>query len=149
MEGLSPKLKNFIFDKLMSDIGDALYQPYAGELWFITPNDKCWYFVVESDGKSWYNEKFFNNFFSLFSMKSSEYSPLLKEWIELKTEIPIRQISRKNTNYHYVIDNVLKRSEYNDWSLKERWGFSFFVVKKYVEGKKILQTESIRLKDYF
>ena len=100
-------------------------------------------------GKSWYNEKFFNNFFSLFSMKSSEYSPLLKEWIELKTEIPIRQISRKNTNYHYVIDNVLKRSEYNDWSLKERWGFSFFVVKKYVEGKKILQTESIRLKDYF
>lgn len=145
---ISPKLKKFIFDKLNSDISDALFHPYGEELWLVTTEDKNWFFVGDSKGTTWFNQKFFDNFFRLFSMHSKEYSPLLKEWFEIKTLIPVRIIARRNTNYDWIIEGVIKRSKEDyDWTLNRRWGFSYPVVKNYLDLKESLKTEEIKVKD--
>jgi hypothetical protein len=145
---VSAKLKKFIFDKIDSDLSEVNFHPYGKELWIINLEDKSWYFVGDCEGTTWFNQIFFDNFFRLFSLNSKEYSPLLKIWFEEKTSIPIRKISRRNTNYDYMLDGILNRSakEY-DWTIKRRWGFSYPMVKKYIDLKKSLQTEQIKIKD--
>lgn len=152
MVDVNPKLKKFIFDKIDSDLSEALYHPYGEELWLITRDDLQWYFSVDNEGTAWFNQKFFNDFFRPFSMNVKEYPPLLKEWFTNKTQIDIRKFSSKNTNYEYVVASTLKRDgEYRlktrlkakdyDWSIQKRWGFSYPIVKRYVDLKESLQTD--------
>ena len=146
---VSPKLKKFIFDKIDSDLSEVIFHPYGKELWLFTLEDKCWYFVGDSDGTVWFNQKFFDNFFRIFSLNTKQYTPLLKLWFETKTTIFARKISRRNTNYDYMIDGVIKRSQKDyDWTLKKRWGFSFPIVKKYVDLKESSKTNILKLKDF-
>jgi hypothetical protein len=148
MVDINPRLKKLIFEKIDSDLSDVIFHPYGKEIWLVTLEDKGWYFVGNSEGTTWFNQKFFDNFFRLFSMNSKEYSPIIKEWFELKTSVRIRQFARRNTNYDYMIEGILKRSQKDyDWSISKRWGFSYPLVKRYVEMKESLQTENLKLKD--
>lgn len=149
MVDINPRLKKFIFEKIDSDLNDVIFHPYGKEVWLITVVDKGWYFVGDCEGTTWFNQKFFDNFFRLFSMNSKEYSPLLKEWFETKTSLSVRKIARKNTTYDYMIDGVLNRNtkEY-DWTLKKRWGFSYPTVKRYVDLKNKLKRERILIYDF-
>lgn len=148
MVDLNPRLKKLITEKIDSDLEDVVFHPYGKEIWLLTPNDKNWFFMVDCEGTGWFNQIFFTSFFHLFSMNSKEYSPFLKEWFEKKTSIPIRKLSRKNTNYDYMIDGVLNRNpkEY-DWTLSKRWGFSYPTVKKYLDTKKKINSEEVKLRD--
>lgn len=148
MVQIQPRLKKLIFEKLDSDLADVIYHTYGSELWILNPYEKSWFLVGESKGTVWFNEKFFKHFFYVFSMDSKKYSVILKEWFESRFQIPVRMISRKNTNYDYVVEQVVKRSNKDyEWSLNNRWGFSYPVVKKYLQAKKVLQSEQIMLKD--
>ena len=150
MVDINPKLKKIIFDKVNSDLSDVIYHPYGKELWLISIDNKKWFFVGDSDGTTWFNQKFFDNFFKLFSMNSKGYSPLLKEWFENKTQIPVRKFARRNTDYDYMIDGILNRnSKEYDWTLEKRWGFSYPTVKKYVDLKKKSKRERIFIYDLF
>ncbi len=111
MVDINPRLKKLIFEKIDSDLSDVIFHPYGKEIWLVTLEDKGWYFVGDSEGTTWFNQKFFDNFFRLFSMNSKEYSPIIKEWFELKTFVRIRQFARRNTNYDYMIEGILKRSQ--------------------------------------
>lgn len=148
MVDINPKLKTLILTKLNSDFGNISFHPYGRELWLIDSDDKTWYFVAECDGRLWFNQKAFNNFFHLFSLNSKEYSFLLKEWFEDLTNISIRTASSKNTNYEHVVDGVLRKDnkKYN-WTLENRFGFGYQVVKRYLDAKKILKLNEIRLID--
>jgi len=145
---VTPKLKNLILTKLNSDFGNISFHPYGRELWLIDSDDKTWYFVAECDGKLWFNQNAFNNFFYLFSLNSKEYSFLLKEWFEYLTGITIRTVARKNTNYEYIIEGVLRKSNSKyEWSLENRFGFGYQIVKKYLDIKKTLKLNEVRLID--
>jgi len=145
---VTPKLKNLILTKLNSDFGNISFHPYGRELWLIDSHDKTWYFVAECDGKLWFNQNAFNNFFYLFSLNSKEYSFLLKEWFEYLTGITIRTVARKNTNYEYIIEGVLRKSNSKyEWSLENRFGFGYQIVKKYLDIKKTLKLNEVRLID--
>ena len=73
---------------------------------------------------------------------------MLKEWFEDLTNISIRTASSKNTNYEYVVDGVLRKDnkKYN-WTLENRFEFGYQVVKRYLDAKKILKLNEIRLID--
>jgi len=148
MVDINPKLKTLILTKLNSDFGNISFHPYGRELWLIDSDDKTWYFVAECDGRLWFNQKAFNNFFYLFSLNSKENSFLLKEWFEDLTNVSIRTASSKNTNYEHVVDGVLRKDnkKYN-WTLENRFGFGYQVVKRYLDAKKILKLNEIRLID--
>ena len=147
---ISEKLKTFILKKLISDLRNISFHPYGREIWLINSDDKIWYFVMECDGKLWFNQKVFNNFFHLFSLNSTEYSPILKEWFESLIDVSIRTVSRKNTDYDYIIEGVLRRSNSKyDWSLENRFGFGYQVVKKYLDIKKVSKGKEIKVFDYY
>lgn len=149
MVDINPKLKKLIFNKINSDLSDVLFHPYGKELWLVTMDNKKWYFVGDCEGTTWFNQKFFDNFFMLFSMNSKEYSPLIKEWFQSKTQIPVRKFARRNTDYDYMIDGILNRSKKDyDWTIEKRWGFSYPVVKKYIDLKKELKKEKILINDF-
>jgi hypothetical protein len=148
MVDVNPRLKQIIFNKIDEDLADVIFHPYGKEVWLVTMDDKTWYFVGDSEGTVWFNQKFFNNFFNLFSMGSKEYSPFLKEWFEIKTKITIRKIARRNTNYDYMLDGIVRRSDIKyDWTIKNRWGFSYPTVKKYLDLKESLESEEIKIRD--
>lgn len=67
-------------------------------------------------------------------MGSTQYSKILKEWIEKVLEIRLKNCSRKNTNYDYIIDGVISESTENYiWKDEKRFGFSYKTVKKFYE----------------
>jgi hypothetical protein len=81
-------------------------------------------------------------------MCSKEYSPLLKEWFQTKTKITVRKIARRNTNYDYMLDGIVRRSDIKyDWTIKNRWGFSYPTVKKYLDLKESLDSKEIKIRD--
>jgi hypothetical protein len=142
------RLKNIVYYKINSDLKYVSFHPYEKEVWLIDYNDKSWYFVGNCEGSLFFNQKFFNNFFSLFSLKLREYSPILKQWFETTTEIPMRKIAGKNTNYEFMLDDVLKRpKKQQDWSIDKRWGYSYPTVKRYVDLKKYLDKDYIIVND--
>jgi len=146
----SPKLKELIFSKLNSDLENTVFHPYGRELWILDKSNKIWYFQSDSLGNLWYNQKVFSSFFLLFSLNYSEYQIFLKEWFESTTGVMVRQIARKNTNYEYVIEGVIRRSNSDyEWSLSERHGFSYHVVKHYLDLKQRLKTNEILMNELF
>ena len=146
MEPISPRFKEIIYSKINNDLKNAVFHPYGREIWILDTDTKEWYFQTDNVGTLWYNQKFFNQFFALFSLKYSEYQPLLIKWFEGLTGLQQRVIARKNTNYDYIIDGVIRNTN-KQWSLFERYGFSYPIVKKYLDMKKSLRVEHIRILD--
>lgn len=146
MESISPRFKEIIYSKLNDDLKNAIFYPYGREIWIINMTDKTWYFQSDNLGYLWYNQIFFNQFFLLFSLKYSEYQPLLLSWFQDLTGLQQRSISRKNTNYNYMIIDVIENKK-QKWSLVERYGFSYPIVKKYIDLKKNLKVENIKVSD--
>lgn len=127
----SKRLQKIIFDKLDDDLSNKIYHPFGRELWLLDIDTKEWYFYFTNDGKLWYNQKFFSSYFSIFSLNSGQYQKLLKKWFENITEMCVYQISRKNSNMEYFIDGVIRNTNHK-WSLKERYGYSYYIIKKYL-----------------
>lgn len=150
MKEPSNRLKKIIFNKLNEDLGDTIVHPYGSDIWLLNKESKTWFLQIESKGDLWFNQKYFNNFFSLFSMGSTQYSKILKEWVEKTLELKLKTCSRKNTNYDYLIDGIISESTENyKWKDEKRFGFSYLTVKKYYEFKNLSETESVVLKNYF
>jgi hypothetical protein len=106
---------------------------------------KEWYFHFTNDGKLWYNQKIFNSYFSIFSLDFHQYQKILKKWFEDITELNVYSISRKNSNMEYFIDGVIRDTNYK-WSIKDRYGYSYHIIKKYLSLKS--ETKNVTLKNY-
>lgn len=134
MSELNSRLKKIIYERLRDDLGTKIVHPYGSDIWVLDEETKNWFFIVESKGDLWFHQTYFNNFFPLFSMGSTQYSKILKEWIEKVLEIRLKNCSRKNTNYDYIIDGVISESTENYiWKDEKRFGFSYKTVKKFYE----------------
>jgi len=149
MSQISHRLKELIFFKLNEDLKNFIIHPYGNDIWLLDKESKTWFLQIESKGDLWYNQKYFNNFFLLFSLGSTEYSKILKEWTEKVLEVRLKSSSRKNTNYDYLIENIIfEKTEENIWDGKKRFGFSYNTVKKYSEFKNKSKSKSVQLDEY-
>jgi hypothetical protein len=83
-------------------------------------------------------------------MGSTQYSKILKEWVEKTLDLKLKSCSRKNTNYDYLIDGVISESTENYvWKEDKRFGFSYNTVKKYHDLKKLSKSKEVELQEYF
>jgi len=142
---INPRLKKIIFDKLNSDLEEFIFFPTGRETWIINLDDKSWYFLSDCFGQVYYNSIFFNRFFRLFSLEQNEYQELLKGWFADVTSQNVRIISRRNGNFDYIIEPLLKKNI--EWSLFERYGWSYEIVRKYLDMKKNLNKKFICVGD--
>lgn len=141
------KIKKFIFRRLFEELSNKSYYPYGRELWIVDFDNKEWYFHYTSDGNLYYNYTYFNSFFTIFSLQYSEYQKILKIWFENMSSNSVNRISRRKLNAEYYIDGI-ERGEDKQWSLNERYGYSYSVVKKYLSLKNDISNKNIKLENF-
>jgi hypothetical protein len=129
------RLKKIIFQRLIDELGEKTFHPVGRSIWIIDIENKEWYFEISCDGSVWYNQKFFNTFFNVFTLKYYEYQSYLKSWIEKLPHITMKNLQRRNTNYDYYLEGIINDTKHK-WSLKDRHGFSYFAVNQYVNSLK-------------
>lgn len=115
------------------------------EIWIVDSETHDWFFQYDWRNTLYYNKKFFNEFFSLFSLQ--EYSPLLKTWFENLGLGTVQGVSRKNTNYQYLVTQLLDNKK--KWSFENRYGFPYSLVKKMISFKKTLNKPNLQVEDFF
>ena len=142
------RLQKLIYDKLIDDLSGVIYHPHGRDLWFINFETKEWYFQYSNTGQLWYNQIFFKSYFTIFSLYGSDYQKILKNWFENVVNLPVNVIMRKNSNMDYYIDGIMRNANY-EWSLKDRFGFSYHTVKRYLGLKSHISEENIKLKHFF
>lgn len=140
----NPKLISLIYHKLNSDLKDKVIVTEGSVIWVIDSETHDWFLQYDWDNILYYNKKFFDSFFSLFSLKV--YSDLLINWFENLGFGTVKGLSRKNTTYQYIIPTILKNKK--NWTLKNRYGFSHSLVRKVLELKKSLNNNNVQIKDF-
>lgn len=141
------KLRKFIFNRLFDELSDKTYYPYGSEIWVLDFAENDWYFQYSNNGRLYYNRKFFDSFFRIFSLNQSKYQKLLKFWFENNTEHQVNSISRRNLDVSYYIDGI-RQSETKKWSIKERFGYGYGHITRYLNLKKYISEENIKF-EYF
>jgi hypothetical protein len=144
---ISDRFREIIFKKLNSDLSECVFFPSGRETWIVNTDDKYWYFLSNCDGEVHYNSEFFNRFFRLFSLKQEEYQEVLKQWFEFITSQKIRIISRRGGNFDYILEVLFKKHQ-DEWTIFERYGWSYHIVKKYTDMKKNLNKKYITVSDF-
>lgn len=102
---ITNKLKEVIFKKLYKDLSHVEIITYENDIWFIDRDDKYWFFKYDSTGRLWWRRIYFNNFFTLFSLTSIQFVPIISSWVEevLNSKVN-RTISSPNSDTHSVKD---------------------------------------------
>lgn len=117
---ISDKVKNIIFKFLSDELKNSEIINYNGNIWFIDREKKYWYFELQKDGRLWWRYSFFNDFFSLFSLNSSEFEPILKDWVEeilnCKVNTTVRVVFFMNEEVEEVLNCKVDTTRRMDWS---------------------------------
>lgn len=142
------KFQKIVFDKINADLSDKIYHPVGQEIWILDPETQQWYFCYHNSGRLEYNGVFFKNYFDIFSLNSQDSQKILNIWFQKTLDISVRMISRRNTDFSWSINKVIKASG-KKWSIINRFGFSYKVVKKYLDLIRDTQEENLRLKHLF
>lgn len=138
------KITKIIYSKLTSDLKDMVIVGDGPEVWIVNPETYEWYFQFDNMFLLYYNKIFFDNFFSLFTLKS--YSSILKTWFENLGFGSVRGVSTKGSIHDTMVSKVLKNKK--PWSLYNRYGFSYNVIKKMLFQKNQLNNQNIKIKDF-
>ena len=72
---------------------------------------------------------------------------MLKEWFETSLNHQINQISRRKITIDYYIDGM-QRTETKKWSINERYGYGYGVIKRYLDLKRYNSEENIKLDNF-
>ena len=104
---VSSRLKDIIFKKLYSDLSRVEIIHYKTYIWFIDREDKCWYFRYDkSDGTLLWKYSFFSNFFALFTMCDSEFTPILSSWVEEVLNCKVNTTLEPFGYYEYEVEEA-------------------------------------------
>jgi hypothetical protein len=128
------RLTHLIKLRLKSVLKNAEILPHAESIYVFNTISMEWYFVINSNGQLRFNSKFFDTVFLLFSMKQSGYGKVLKQIVEDSFNYPIRNIQRVGSNLSWELDIVISTKR-KDWDLKNRYGFPYNLIKKYLDIK--------------
>ena len=105
---VSSRLKDIIFKKLYSDLSRVEIIHYQTYIWFIDREDKCWYFRYDkSDGTLLWKYSFFSNFFTIFTMCDSEFTPILSSWVEDVLNCRVNTTDIGTYSNSYMVEEVL------------------------------------------
>lgn len=140
------RFRKLIFYKLNCDLYNKSIRPYAGEFWIIDLNDNKWFIKFNNEGQLKYNRIFFDNFFNLFSLDFKSYQDIIKEWFEYNFELSVNDIQKINSSYDFYILNLI--SNERPWSIKNRNGFGYYFVKKFLDLQKVLPKSNVVLEHY-
>ena len=138
------KLRKFIYRRLFEVLSDKIYYPYGKDIWIFDLDELSWYFQYNSEGKLNYNHKFFDEFFFLFGLEQKEYQIILKDWFEKSFGHPINQLSRRGLDISFYIDGIINGTTKN-WRIDQRFGFSYSVVKRFLDLKKHISEKNIKI----
>lgn len=141
------KLRKFIYKRLCEALSDKIYYPNGKDIWILDLNEQNWFLQYNSDGKLMYNPSFFDNFFYFFSLEQKKYQILLKNWFESSVGYPINQISRRNLDISYYIDGIT-RGNTKIWTINERFGFPYGVIKQFLAIKRHISEENVELSHF-
>lgn len=145
MSTIHPKLKKFFTQKLEYDLKKTDIITFKNEFWILDIDLKEWFLYLDSQGSVWYNQFFFQTYKNLFSLENSQLSNFIKEWIELRLGFRVTNVARKQSTLTYLIDGMLI-NENNQWTLNNRFGFSYNIVKRYVGLRK--NSKYVLLEDF-
>jgi hypothetical protein len=107
---MNQRLKKIIFEKLNCDLSDAeIIVDKHKSIWIINRTNKYWYLQFQKSGKLWWRQGFFKDFFQLFSLESSEFQPIIAEWMEgfLNCKVVATYICKSDAIY--LVEDILKR----------------------------------------
>ena len=105
---VSDRLKDFIFKKLYKDLSRVEIIHYQTYIWFIDREDKCWYFRYDkSDGTLLWRYYFFMDFFTLFTMSSIEFVPIISSWVEEVLNCKVTITRNNMTSLPNDVENAL------------------------------------------
>ena len=145
---LHPNLNKFVTTKLEEDLLKQRIIPFGNELWIIGNDNVKWFTYIDSSGVFWYNQIFFRNYLSLFSMEKKQLDKILKSWFEKKIGIPIRNVMRRNSDMSWYLEEMSTKKN-KAWSSKNRNGFSYEIVERFLgierEKKEVLVEDFIFL----
>lgn len=130
------KIRKFVFKCLNDLLSDKTVYPYDKNFWIIGLEERNWYIHYDSNGKLYYNSKYFDDFFHMFSLEQKKYQILLRMWFVKSTKFTVNQISRRSLDIDFYIDGIVNGGDNKMWSMSKRYGFSYFVVKKFLELKQ-------------
>ena len=105
---VSSRLKDIIFKKLYSDLSRVEIIHYKTFIWFIDREDKCWFFRYDkSNGELLWKYGFFSNFFTIFTMDSEEFTPVISSWVEEVLNCKVNTTYSKSLIMGLVVEELL------------------------------------------
>ena len=137
---INERLLSLIKIRLKSALKNAEILPHGDSIYILNAESKEWYFILSCYGQMRYNNTFFDLTFLLFSMNQDVYSKILKTILENSLEIPIRTTQRVGSNLTWEVDIILSNKRV-EWTLSNRFGFPYFIVKKYLDYKKMTNNQ--------
>lgn len=140
---MNPRLKKIVFLKLDEDLEDSFLFPYSNEIWLLNDSMSVWYFKINSENILDYNQQVMNSSLSIFSLDSNVKNNLLKEWFQFYTKMEVRTIKRLNSNLDWVLEKF--SNERMPWDLKNRNGFSYETIKKFLVLIERFNLEKVRI----
>ena len=129
---ISQKLKEIIFKKLYKDLSHVEIITYGNDIWFIDRNDKYWFFKYDSTGRLWWRRIYFNNFFTLFSLTSTEFVPIISSWVEEVLNYKVNSAKQGGVVISYNKMEEVLNSSINNPPFEED-------VKKFFEVDEVLK----------
>jgi hypothetical protein len=126
------KLKEVIFKKLYKDLSHIEIITYGNDIWFIDRNDKYWFFKYDSTGRLWWRRIYFNNFFTLFSLSSTEFVPIISSWVEEVLNYKVNSAKQGGVVISYNKMEEVLNSSINNPPFEED-------VKKFFEVDEVLK----------
>lgn len=140
------RLQNLVFLRIMDILKDSVLVPNGISLWVTDPSIQNWYLEYRNDGTLIFNGLVFDKGLRIFTIGRSEVSIFLKKWFETKFSLMVRSISRKNSDMDYELKKIIKRRD--EWSMKNRFGFTYELVKKYLDLQNESEVGKTLLKNY-
>jgi len=139
-------LEKLIFLRIQDILEGSVLTPNGDSLFITDPNLKKWFFEYKNHGEFLFNGIIFDNGLRIFMISKSETTRILKKWFESNFHVMIRQVVRRNSDINYELDKIQKKRR--DWDLKNRYGFPYGIVKKYLDCKNSEESQKVDLKKY-
>jgi len=101
------RIKKRIFDKLYEDLKHAEIIDCKGSIWVVDREKKYWYLEYKKSGVLYLRDKFFTNFFLLFSMALYEYKLVIADWVEEVLNCKVDATDGYSYDRIYAVEDVL------------------------------------------
>lgn len=139
------RLKKLVSLRLEEELNDSFFILFANEIWIVSDNKTNWYFKISSDGQLDYNQKFISGVLNLFTLSGREINKFLKDWFEDLTKLKVRVVRRINSDLDWIIEKIYK--EPIIWDTKNRNGFGYEIIKKFLTLSEKYKIEKIRIEN--